>query len=588
MNTSSLMVGRSDECVRQLRDLLHISETANDEQIINIIKESNNIQVMLKLRKSRWTKNEVEYAQFLIEEFDSGFSKDLKTGHTKRSYLSEKLICAPMRVSKKFPGKSIGKTNFSRTSKGPDGISLPSVVLERYELRHQALRIKFLRKILVAELKIILDTKAQMPKVIADSLLSTAGKETQANYTEMSPPAMMLPVQLFQGPISVQANSTTAQQVNATSLESHVPLTSTIKPVPCVAPPTMVVPLHVVRKPCAPSSTGHPLILQRAGSDKPAMPQDKKPKSILSTVQGSKFGNSRTDHNDIPDLLSGFDKHAASLMEQQEKYVSISVPPNQTSSDNTARVQASEHPLFVGPIGESPYITSKSFDDLHQCLANNQIPHLDLSIGHTVQQDEQKMSVPVPPVACGVPIQVSTNNYPSAFTPYTNQHQQNYTQPVHMVSFMPQIQTQLAKQPIPAQQVQNVTSFPMVQSSGNELAEVVPPRESFGALSIYNQNGTHTPFSNNAVATTTLVGGGGTNKRSHVEPGLTFHSLLNDGTKRFKSSHPVSTTSGSSEPSSSDGGFDSELVLSSYENSSASSKAHSKQGSNHSDSSETD
>lgn len=56
MNTSSLMVGRSDECVRQLRDLLHISETANDEQIINIIKESNNIQVMLKLRKSRWTK----------------------------------------------------------------------------------------------------------------------------------------------------------------------------------------------------------------------------------------------------------------------------------------------------------------------------------------------------------------------------------------------------------------------------------------------------------------------------------------------------------------------------------------------------
>ena len=101
-----------------------------------------------------YLQNEVEYAQFLIEEFDSGFSKDLKTGHTKRSYLSEKLICAPMRVSKKFPGKSIGKTNFSRTSKGPDGNPLPSVVLERYELRHQALRIKFLRKILTAELKV--------------------------------------------------------------------------------------------------------------------------------------------------------------------------------------------------------------------------------------------------------------------------------------------------------------------------------------------------------------------------------------------------------------------------------------------------
>jgi hypothetical protein len=31
-----------------------------------------------------------------------------------------------------------------------------------------------------------------MPKVIADSLLSTAGNETQANDIEMSPPAMMV------------------------------------------------------------------------------------------------------------------------------------------------------------------------------------------------------------------------------------------------------------------------------------------------------------------------------------------------------------------------------------------------------------
>ena len=98
--------------------------------------------------------HEVEYAQFLIEEFDSGVSKDLKAGHTKRSYLSDKLICAPMRVSKKFPGKSIGKTNFSRTLKGPDGNPLPDVILESYELRHKALRIKFLRKILVAEIKV--------------------------------------------------------------------------------------------------------------------------------------------------------------------------------------------------------------------------------------------------------------------------------------------------------------------------------------------------------------------------------------------------------------------------------------------------
>lgn len=385
----------------------------------------------------------------------------------------------------------------------------------------------------------------------------------------------------------MQAN-TTAQQVNATSLKPHVPLSNTIKPVPCVAPPTMVVPLHIERKPCAPPSAGLPLYLQRSGFDKQDIPQDRKLKSILSTVQGSKFGNSRTDHNEIPDLLSGFDKHAASLSEQKDKYVSISIPTEQTSSDKAVHVQASEHPLFVGPIGESPYITSKSFDDLHQCLANNQIPHLDLSAGHSKpKQDELKMSLPIPPVACGVPIQVSTNNYTGAFHPYTNQ--QNNSQPMHMVSFMPQLQTQMTNQSSPVLQDQNTSSaIPLMQTSRNDVAEVAP-RKTFGALSVYNQNGTHLPFSNHAVDNPILVGGqGGTNKRSHIESGPSFNSLFNDGSKRFKSSHAVSTTSGSSEPSSSDGGFDNELGLSSYDNSSASFKTHSKQVSNNSDSSETD
>lgn len=103
-----------------------------------------------------YLQNEVEYAHFLIEEFDSGYAKGLKTGHTKRSYLSDKLICAPMRVSKKFPGKSIGKTNFA-VAKVSDGSISPSIIIERYEQRHHALRVKFLRKILAAELKVSCD-----------------------------------------------------------------------------------------------------------------------------------------------------------------------------------------------------------------------------------------------------------------------------------------------------------------------------------------------------------------------------------------------------------------------------------------------
>lgn len=360
--------------------------------------------------------------------------------------------------------------------------------------------------------------------------------------------------------------------MNATSLKPNVPLASTIKPVPCVAPPTTMVPLHVARKSCAPSSAGPPHFLQRLGVfDKPVVSHDTKPKSILSTTQGSKFGNSRTAQNEIPDLLSGFDKHTASLQEQKGKYVSISIPPEKTSCDIAAHVQSSDHPLFVGPIGTSPYITSKSFDDLHQCLANNQIPHLDIGVGHSVKQEDEQMSLPVPPMACGVPIQVTANNCPNDFNPYT--HQQNNTRPMQMVSFMSQLQPQIGNQSISTQQVHNVAALPMLQKSEHYVAED-QAQKSFGVLSGYKQNGTQ-PFSNDAVAATTIVGGGETNnnKRSKTEPGLKFTS------KRFKPSHSVSTTSGSSEPSSSDGGFDS--VHSSYENSS-------KQASNNYDSSETE
>ena len=358
----------------------------------------------------------------------------------------------------------------------------------------------------------------------------------------------------------------------------------TVKPVPCVAN-HKVIPLHIERKPCPP--TGPNVFWQHAGFERSSVPQERKPKSILSTVQDSKFGNSRKEHNDIPDLLSGFDQHAiASMHGQKEKYISIPIPARQVPSDGTAFVHPSEHPLFVGSIGESPYITSKSFDDLHQCLATNQIPHLDLSIGQTVQQQELKSNESCPPVAYGVPIQVSTSNFPSAFTPYTYANQQSYTQPIHTVSLAPQLETQTVKQSIsiPAQQMSNVAAFPPVQISGNGLAQVARTQKSLGSLSTYAHNGT-IPF----LTETTDTRMAEKNKRNQDEAGLAFHSLLSDGTKRFKSSHAVSTTSGSSDPSSSDECFESSKPMHlSFENSSSSSKAQSKQGSNNSDSSETE
>lgn len=55
---------------------------------------------------------EEQFANALIEEFEKGSIRDCENGCTLRAYLSKKLHCAPMRISKKYAGKSIGKHVF--------------------------------------------------------------------------------------------------------------------------------------------------------------------------------------------------------------------------------------------------------------------------------------------------------------------------------------------------------------------------------------------------------------------------------------------------------------------------------------------
>jgi hypothetical protein len=65
------------------------------------------------LRSGKWLPEEEEYAQLLIALFDGGLLIDCDNGATLRSYLSQKLRCAPMRISKKFAGKGIGKSIYT-------------------------------------------------------------------------------------------------------------------------------------------------------------------------------------------------------------------------------------------------------------------------------------------------------------------------------------------------------------------------------------------------------------------------------------------------------------------------------------------
>jgi len=70
-----------------------------------------------KLRRGKWTQEEERFANALIDEFEKGTIQDCENGCTLRAFLSRKLHCAPMRISKKYAGKSIGKHVFlSRNS----------------------------------------------------------------------------------------------------------------------------------------------------------------------------------------------------------------------------------------------------------------------------------------------------------------------------------------------------------------------------------------------------------------------------------------------------------------------------------------
>ncbi|KAL3797876.1 hypothetical protein HJC23_006914 [Cyclotella cryptica] len=75
------------------------------------------------LRRGKWTSEEEEYANAVVREFNSGYL-DAPAGTTLRIYLSEKLQCDPMRITKKFTGNdSIGKRVFHPTGRNGDGLS---------------------------------------------------------------------------------------------------------------------------------------------------------------------------------------------------------------------------------------------------------------------------------------------------------------------------------------------------------------------------------------------------------------------------------------------------------------------------------
>jgi hypothetical protein len=83
-------------------------QSVSSDAIMNASSSSKN----KNLRRGKWTAEEEAYVARVIQDFNNGFL-DAPAGTTLRSYLSDKLNCDPMRITKKFTGEScIGKRVF--------------------------------------------------------------------------------------------------------------------------------------------------------------------------------------------------------------------------------------------------------------------------------------------------------------------------------------------------------------------------------------------------------------------------------------------------------------------------------------------
>lgn len=84
---------------------------------IHSAKSGEDVQSTEILRRGKWTREESEYCDRLIEEFKNG-NLALAEGTTLRAFLSRLLRCDPMRISKKYTGdQCIGKVYCNLTFK---------------------------------------------------------------------------------------------------------------------------------------------------------------------------------------------------------------------------------------------------------------------------------------------------------------------------------------------------------------------------------------------------------------------------------------------------------------------------------------
>jgi hypothetical protein len=278
-------------------------------------------------RSGKWLPAEEHYALLLVALFERGMIADGVDGTTTlRTYLSQKLHCAPMRISKKFAGRGIGKLVYSSSSKPSLEPHKAQELLERLRIAEQ------------------LFLQAAYPPPVAASLGATS---VRSSFVVFAVVLFYRLIVLFRKCL-------------------QFPLLSIP---PTVAQPLPVFPTAIpgmVATGLLTASTGEAMqahtkqlhesylrALQQADEESThnkssSMPPPMNVASIVPTVA--------QPPSEIPNLLSGFDKFVQK--NQSTTPEQTSVPP---------------------PIADdySPPFTSRSFDEFHRFLGKEELPLLD-------------------------------------------------------------------------------------------------------------------------------------------------------------------------------------------------------------------
>lgn len=89
-------------------------------------------------RSGKWTVDEENFANQLVKDFEKGFLDDCEEGITLRCYLARRLNCAPMRISKKFSGRCIGKLSYVKCEASYESEKLKSPLSRLEEIYIQS------------------------------------------------------------------------------------------------------------------------------------------------------------------------------------------------------------------------------------------------------------------------------------------------------------------------------------------------------------------------------------------------------------------------------------------------------------------